>query len=1156
MRPLLVSILLLFTLKGSSQLQSLPLVQQVMDHFGKGEYTKAIPVAEKAVETTKAELGEGSPFHSGMMLFLAMCHWSLFHYPETEKWLLKNNELNLKYGGQQSLEYIAGLNRIAQLHREMGKYSSAESAYLKALDISKALTGENDTAYAKSLSNLASLYQFTGQYDKAEQLNTRARDIIKSLAGENSTLYATSLNNLATLYSDKGQPEKARPLLLRVAELRKMILGEGHSDYAQSLNNLGYLLTALGQYREAEQQYTRAREIYRQTLGENHPDYASATDNLASLYSSMGEYSRALNLFQESKEIRKNTVGEDHPDYSQSLNNLAGFFAAAGQFDPAEQLYLESKERTAKALGENHPYYITTLNNLAGLYHSRGLYAKAEPLYQLATQTRKKLLGTEHPSYAMSLNNQGTLYHEMGLFGKAEPLYRQAGEIWKKAFGAQHPDFAMNLNNLAALYEDQSQFSKAESLYIQSMNIRKAVYGEFHTEYATSLNNLSGLYAQMGQYGKAETLIIQANAIWKKVLNDDNPTIALGMNNLAALYRKGQVKYAEAEQLYLQSIARRKKQLGENHPLTADTENDLALLYMNMKQYKKAEPLFLGSSRKTTRNLLNSFPVLSEKEKAGYISENLFFNDCNNSFLYNNPGASPAIVNNNLDLQLFFKSLSLADTRNMLDAMRNSRDPELKKRVGEWQSVKSLLSAQYSLPAAKRMKNLAEKEAEAESLEKELNRRSEEFRQQQSALRVTYKEVRQGLGEDEAAIEFVSFRYYNKKFTDSIIYAAYILRKRDTAAVFVPLFEGKRLQQLLDSAGKSATAIVSKLYRGTEIKDRSAVFAGERLYRILWEPLEPYLQGIKKIAYAPAGKLYGIAFHALPAGPDILLQDKYELRQYVSTRQLALRDSKNDNSKPASIVLFGDADFSMDSAAIVKEFKVSPAGKEGVIASRGGGSYWPALPFTRTEVDSIRQLFEKNRIRPVVYMKQAANEINVKQLDSHSPDVLHIATHGFYVPETQAPETAEGRAAYSNSYKLASDPLMRNGLILAGGNYVWGGKLPIRGIEDGVLTAYEIAQLNLSNTRLVVLSACETALGDIKGTEGVFGLQRAFKMAGVDMMIVSLWQVPDMETAQLMTTFYRHWLGGAPVRDAFYRAQGEMRKKYSPMNWAAFVLVE
>lgn len=210
------------------------------------------------------------------------------------------------------------------------------------------------------------------------------------------------------------------------------------------------------------------------------------------------------------------------------------------------------------------------------------------------------------------------------------------------------------------------------------------------------------------------------------------------------------------------------------------------------------------------------------------------------------------------------------------------------------------------------------------------------------------------------------------------------------------------------------------------------------------------------------------------------------------------------------------------------------------------------LPGTEKEVREVKNIFVQKKVNVSLFTKESASEENLKALDGHSPTVLHISTHGFFLPETDRKNKKE----HDNSYTETSDPLLRSGLVLAGGNYAWNGKMPLEGVEDGIATAYEISQLNLSNTELVVLSACETALGDIKGSEGVFGLQRAFKMAGVKRMIVSLWQVPDKETAELMTSFYSYWMNGQAIADAFARAQGDMRKKYPSFYWAAFVLVE
>jgi CHAT domain-containing protein len=213
------------------------------------------------------------------------------------------------------------------------------------------------------------------------------------------------------------------------------------------------------------------------------------------------------------------------------------------------------------------------------------------------------------------------------------------------------------------------------------------------------------------------------------------------------------------------------------------------------------------------------------------------------------------------------------------------------------------------------------------------------------------------------------------------------------------------------------------------------------------------------------------------------------------------------------------------------------------------------LPGSAEEVSTIQQLFHEYKLAGNSFMELYASEENLKALSGNSPQILHIATHGFFLPE---PNKAKNDKVLNqtNAYTLADDPLLRTGLILAGGNYAWSGKTPVEGVEDGIATAYEISQLNLSNTELVVLSACETALGDVKGSEGVFGLQRAFKMAGVKKMLVSLWKIPDKETAELMTSFYTYWMKGKTINDAFTQAQADMRKKYSPFYWAAFVLVE
>jgi len=327
---------------------------------------------------------------------------------------------------------------------------------------------------------------------------------------------------------------------------------------------------------------------------------------------------------------------------------------------------------------------------------------------------------------------------------------------------------------------------------------------------------------------------------------------------------------------------------------------------------------------------------------------------------------------------------------------------------------------------------------------------------------------------------------------------------------------------------------------------------------MIWKSILPYLQGAKTIYYAPAGMLHQIAFSAIPNDNDSLLSDIYDLRCVSSTSVLI--QNKDSKEKPKAITLFGGIAYDVDSTELKKlAFQYQLKNKNQLAFTRSynlddsRGSSWNYLPNTLSEVQAIKLLSETKNISTTMYSGSNASEEVFKSFSgSASPDVIHVATHGFFFPDIVKKENLSADASV---YQMNEDPLFRSGLLLAGANYAWKGK-PISGVEDGILTAYEVSNLNLRNTKLVVLSACETGLGEIKGSEGVYGLQRAFKMAGVKYIIMSLWQVPDKETSEFMKLFYTNWFKSGDIRKSFTDAQREMRKKYAPYFWAAFVLVE
>jgi CHAT domain-containing protein len=617
--------------------------------------------------------------------------------------------------------------------------------------------------------------------------------------------------------------------------------------------------------------------------------------------------------------------------------------------------------------------------------------------------------------------------------------------------------------------------------------------------------------------------------------------------------------YEKAEPLYIKANKIKKETLGTRNNEYAEGLDNLSGLYIGSGQFAKAIPLLTESREIMLQNILQTFTVLSEKEKGNLMKwgyENIAAKP--NSVLYYYPGYNPGLLKNNFNQLLLFKGLTLSDTKLFLDIIRSERDTATKKLFIEWQAGKAMLAKQYSLPTEKRIPGLNALETKTEETEKELVKRSADFRNRQNFLQVTLHDVQNKLRTDEVAIEFVNFGLYNKKWTDSTIYAAYILNKKDSVPVFVPLCEEKQLNKLFSNSTSSSGSIKS-LYRSDPVDEVSTeISLGDSLYALIWKPLLPYLDGIKKINYSPSGLLNRIAFQALPTPDSQLLIDKYKLNQYISTRQLAIDEIETKN-KSKSITLFGDCAFTMDSVSIVKNIPAKKGVSNIYSADISRDEYkasWRQLEGTATEVNQVKNLFAKNKIDTASYLQQKATEEQFKSLSGNSPTILHLATHGFFLPDPEQ-KRKEGLAVFNaNTFKLADDPMMRSGIVLSGANRVWNGQQPVEGREDGIVTAYEISQLDLRNTELVVLSACETALGDIKGTEGVFGLQRAFKLAGVKSMLLSLWKVPDKETAELMTAFYQYYLSGNTAREALHKAQLDMKKKYRPYYWAAFVLIE
>jgi tetratricopeptide (TPR) repeat protein/CHAT domain-containing protein len=1148
------------------------LSQQVSQLYRAGRFGQALPIAIQVRDLTRQQRGESHPDYANSLNDLALLYHAMGNYAAAEPLYRQASTIRRKALGEKHPDYANGLNNLAELYREMGNYAAAEPLYRQANEILRKALGENHPDYANGLNNLALLYQAMGNYAAAEPLLRQAGTIRRTALGESDPNYANSLNNLAELYREMGNYAAAEPLYRQANEILRTALGENHPGYANSLNNLALLYQAMGNYAAAEPLLRQAGTIRRTALGENHPGYANSLNNLAALYHEMGNYAAAEPLYRQANEILRKALGENHPDYANGLNNLAELYHEMGNYAAAEPLLRQATEIDRKSLGEQHPGYARDLNNLAGLYDEMGNYAAAEPLYRQASTIRRTALGENHPDYANSLNNLAELYHEMGNYAAAEPLLRQAGEILRTTLGENHPDYANSLNNLALLYRALSNYAAAEPLYRQAGEILRTTLGENHPDYANSLNNLAGLYQAMGNYAAAEPLLRQASQINRKALGEQHPAYAASLNNLAELY-SAMGNYAGAEPLYRQAGTIRRTALGENHPDYADSLNSLAALEVATNRVAEAMTLMQEAAVISGRMIGQVFSFGSESQRLAYLDTlQLAFYGFLSLVVQYLSGSEDAVCAG-LELVLRRKAIGAEALAAQRDAVLGGRYPGLEPKLRELTTLR-LQIAQKMLagPGPEGLdvhqRQLAEWTAKKESLEEDLARQIPEMSLERQLRSADLSAVAHALPGGAALIEIVRFKVTDFKAVPArgesqwkpAHYLAYVLLAGEPKNVqMIDLGEAEAIDRMVARFRSSIT-------RDPETRNVSVVETqpiqerepdeGIALRGAIFDPLVKTLGGRRRLFIGPDGQLTRLPFEVLPLDGDRRLIDSYEI-SYLGVGRDLLRFGAKTSGRPTESLVAADPNFDLGTGD-----SLAPAGVMGSLKrqsrdlNRNSLNFAP-LPGTKAEGIQIAAMLD---IFPL--LGDEVLESRVERV--RSPHILHIATHGFFLPDQPRgpnatrpgflPEagTAMGPERFLGAG--AENPLLRSGLALAGANTRLQGIVLPEAAGDGIMNAEDVSGLDLLGTELVVLSACGTGLGEVQVGEGVFGLRRSFVLAGAKTLVMSLWDVPDQQTQELMAEFYRRILAGQGRCDALRAAQLSIKEKYSdPLYWGAFI---
>ncbi len=902
-------------------------------------------------------------------------------------------------------------------------------------------------------------------------------------------------------YLSMSQYEKAKSIYLKARNIISKINGTGNNSFSMNAFMIGQIYYRLKDISQSEKFYIEAKLTWQSLFGKNSKQYAAVCNALGILYNDNGEYDKAELQHFEARAIRKEL--KDSAYYAQSCNNLAAIYWNLGQPDKAEPLALEAKE------------------------------------------IRGSLAIVPKPTYAISCVNLANIYRDMGKYEKAEALYIEAKNIRETYLTKDNDEYALSCDILADLYYFMKQYDKAEPLYIESKAIREKIGSTASFYYGQSCSNMAALYREMGKFEEAELLALRADTIYQSFGNAAEGDIAINYNSLGVLFF-AMKKFDKAEDYLNKARKIWKKNLGEAHPFYTDNSLSLARVFWQDNEIQKANELYVEAFDAQLKQAGSFFSFTSEEEKQLYLKNIAGSEDEYQSFYFQKMNQR----NNGQPYQISLQKRNqiLASSQEMRQLIYDSRDTLLTNKYAKWVTIKKQIATLYAKGESAPKDQLQLLLEKADVLEKDIVRSSKTLKKA-TQNKVDWKLIRNQLGPTEAAIEFIEFSYFDgRRNTDSTFYVAQVLRKGMTEPAYIPLFEKKKLDSLFRKAFFGSVGINQFYTRGLELTEDNSY--SQQAYKTIWKPMENQLAGVTKIYYAPAGLLHRISFAALAVDSTEVLSDKYQLVQLSTTASIPGLESDYVNNRD-KILLYGGVRYTQDST------KTKPLIDSGSLANRSGFNY---LPGTEKEVDEIAASGAGKKYTPVVLKGWLAKEDSIRALNGiNSPTVLHIATHGFFFddPESNSSENKKMNLGGGEAFQNAENPLFRSGLLFAGANDTWKGKYIEGSQEDGILTAYEVSNLYLPNTRLVVLSACETALGDIKGSEGVYGLQRAFKMAGVKNLVMSLWKVPDTETAEFMQLFYKKMFDGKAIDQSFYEAQMLMKNKYKkePYKWAAWILL-
>ncbi|HKQ78969.1 MAG TPA: CHAT domain-containing tetratricopeptide repeat protein [Blastocatellia bacterium] len=856
-----------------------------------------------------------------------------------------------------------------------------------------------------------------------------------------------------------------------------------------------------------------------------------------------GQYVKSIALAEGALEFKEKQLGPDHAEVAASLNHLARALTARTDYRRAESLLNRALAIQEKSPGANPPTIAETLNHLAALYLDKGDYVLAEPLYARARSILEKAFGPEDVRVAATLNNQAALHLAKGDYAVAESLLTRALTIQEKKLGAKHHEVARTLHNLGTFYFIKDDYLHAEPLYQRVLDILDGKH-RFIRRFIDPLAQIESIRASKGSPQDAQEGYDSYLGLTELLFRNNSPYVADTLNNLAAIYiRQGHYQYAR--QLLERALGIEEKAFGPNHPEVGRTLDQFSLLYRATGEIWKAMTAQRRANEIVENNLRRNLIIGSERQKLAYLSR---FSDQTNLALSLHLQDAPnelQAMKSAVTVLLRHKGRALDAMTDSLDRLRQNADPASQALLDKYAATRAQMAALiyggYTPDNAESYRSqLRRLDEEMERIESEIGARSDEFRSQLRAI--TVDSVQMAIPEGAALVEFALYRPSDAKLQSrrDPRYVAYIVNPQGPPQ-WVELGQA--------SAIDTEVAKLREALRdgeNLEVK-RRARSMDEQLMR----PVRKLLGTTRKLLISPDGALNLVPFAALVDEENRYLVEQYSFTYLTSGRDLLRLQNRAPSNQEQ--VIIADPDFG--------ELPAGGNQREPSVVAGGfdfSRAYFTPLPGTAEEAQALKALLPQ----ATALTRAEATETALKRIAA--PSILHIATHGFFLEDSkEGLASARGQRLLLQQSPLSApvtrleNPLLRSGLGLAGANLRRGGQgNEPRNEDDGILTALEASGLNLRGTKLVVLSACDTGVGEIKNGDGVYGMRRALALAGSESQVMSLWPVSDQGTRELMVEYYKALQAGQGRSEGLRQVQLKLLanpKRQHPYYWASFI---